>query len=501
MNRGYLGLSLVFIAIIFTACMDKNIQKRNLAIDPANMELKTKPGDNFYEYANGNWVKNNPIGDEYSQYCAFTELREQNKKQLKELVEEVSLRENVEQGSAAQKIRDLYNSGMDSVKIDQLGIQPIQKYIDRIDKIGNIDDVRQEIIFLHNLGMSPAFSFYGTTDPGNSQYTIATHSQGGLGLPDVEYYTGDDARSKEIREKYIGHVARMFVLTGISEDQAQKDAEALLKFETRMAENSMTRLEQRNPVKTYHRMTVEELMEMAPGFNWRAYYEGIGTPPFEEINVKQPGFYKNFSDMLSESEVNNWKTYLKWNLINQNASFLGSPLEIADFDFYEGFLSGVKEMKPRWKRVMDITSGYLGEPVGKIYVEKHFPPQAKERMVELVGNLKEALASRIDKVTWMSAPTKQKALEKLASMTVKVGYPDPEDWIDYSSMDIVEGDYLSNIFNARAFHNKRNIEKIGTPVNRNEWIMPPQTVNAGYIPSYNQIIFPAGILQPPFFFM
>lgn len=502
MNRGLLIFPVILInGLILTSCMDKKIQKENMAINPENMKQDVSPGEDFFEYANGAWIENNPIGDEYSQYGAFTELREKNKEQLKELVKEVSAMENAKPGGPAQKIRDFYNSGMDTGTIDNLGIKPLMPYLERINKLESKEDLENEIAYLHKTGINPLFGFFGSADPGNSDMVIATLNQGGLGLPDVEYYTADDPRSKEIRARYIDHVAKMLQFSGMDETQAQKDAETIMKIETRLAENSMTRLERRNPVKTYNKMSVEELIKLAPEFNWANYFNAIDAPEFEEINVRMPDFYSNLSNMINEVPVKDWKPYLKWNLINRNANFLSSDIEKADFGFYQGFLSGVKEMRPRWKRIMDFTSGYLGEPVGKIYVEKHFPPEAKERMVELVGNLKESLAHRIDKVVWMSDSTKQKALEKLDAMTVKVGYPDPEDWVDYSSMEIIEGDFLANIYNARKFHSNRNLSEIGKPVNKNEWVMPPQTVNAGYIPSYNQIIFPAGILQPPFFFM
>ncbi len=494
-------VTLILTGIIVTSCMNKKVQKANLAIDPANMDTTVNPGDDFFHYVNGGWIEANPIGDEYSQYGAFTVLIDENRKILNDLVAEVSKQENVESGSAAQKIRDFYNAGMDSVKIDELGYQPIVSYLERIEKIKDIKGVQNEIAQLHKNGIGVLFGFYGTTDPANSEMIMATYTQGGLGLPDVEYYTGDDDRSKEIREKYVEHIARMFILTGFSEEEAKKKAETIMKLETNLAKNSLTRLERRDPIKTYNRMTVDEFADITPELDWNGFYEILGTPDFSDVNIRMPEFYKAVNSMMKKVSVEDWKSYLEWNIINRNANFLSAEIEKADFDFYRGYLSGVKEMKPRWERIMNYTSGYLGEPIGKLYIEKYFPPAAKERMVELVGNLRYALGARIKGLEWMSDSTKQKALEKLAAMRVQIGYPDPDHWIDYSPFIVVEGDYLTNIMNGRKFYSKKNIDEIGKPVNRDEWIMSPQTVNAGYIPSYNQLVFPAGILQPPFFYM
>lgn len=506
-NNKFMKQKNVFIVVsiaaimIIGSCMNNKVQKANLAIDPANMDTTINPGEDFYHYTNGGWIAANPIGDEYSQYGVFRELYEKNQQQLNDLIKEVSKRKEVEKGSAAQKIRDFYNSGMDTIKIDKLGYEPIKPLLDKIEVLESINDVQNFIAQQHAVGQSVLFSFFGSTDPGNSEMIISTLNQSGLGLPDVEYYTSDDPRSKEIREKYVEHIEKMLTITGTPQEQAKKDAQTILDLETRLAKASMTRLERRDPNKTFNKMTFEEVKEQTPNLNWDAFFTTIGLQDPGDINVRMPDFYAEVNKLMIDIPVNDWRKYLKWHTVNNNANYLSPEIEKADFDFYQAFLSGVKQMRPRWKRVMSTTSGYLGEPFGKLYVEKHFPPEAKERMVKLVNNLKYSLGERIKALDWMTDSTKQKALEKLDVMTVKIGYPDPGDWVDFTPFEVVEGEYLTNINNGRKFYKHRNLDKIGKPVNRDEWVMSPQTVNAGYIPSYNQIVFPAGILQPPFFFL
>lgn len=499
-NAAYLFVISIISLAILNSCMQNKAQE-NLAIDPANMDETIKPGDDFFHYASGSWIKNNPIGDEYSQYGAFTELREMTKEQLKDLVTEVSNLSDVAQGTAEQKIRDFYNSGMDTARINELGIQPIKADFERIDKIENHTDLQEEIARLHNKGLSAVFSFFASVDPGNSKMNIATFNQGGLGLTDVEYYTSDDPKSKEIRQKYVEHMEKMFRLAGLPADEATGYAQTIMKIETRMAESSMTRLEQRDPVATYNKMSLADFEEMTPAYNWDLYFSMLGIKSPEEMNIRMPEFYREVSVMIGDVPVKDWKKYLKWTVLNGNANYLSGEIEKADFDFYQGYFQGIKEMKPRWKRITELTSSYLGEPLGKIYVKKHFPPEAKERMESLVANLKASLGERIKELAWMSDSTKEKALEKLQAMTVKVGYPDEGKWIDFSKFQVADGDFLANVYKGRKFYKQRTLDKIGKPVDRDEWVMPPQTVNAGYIPVYNEIVFPAGILQPPFFFM
>ena len=388
---------------------------------------------------------------------------------------------------------------MDTAIIEKLGIKAIEKELNKIKNIKNIEDVQNCIPEFQKFGISVLFHLFSTTDDKNSDMEIANLYQGGLGLGDVEYYSGDDKRSKEICEAYVAHIAKMFQLAGETIEKAEKNAVSVMSIETRLAKHSMTRVERRDPHKTYNKKTLIELQDISKNFNWTAYFINLDISDPGDIIVRQPEFFSEISKMMSDVSVEDWKAYLTWNLINRSAAYLSSKFVDADFGFYGTFLSGQKTIKPRWKRILSTTSASLGEPIGKLFVKKYFPPEAKERMEDLVANLKSSLANRIRKTDWMSEPTKLKALDKLSAMSVKIGYP--AKWRDFSSLKIVSGSFITNIRNANYFEFKKNIEKIGKPVDREEWIMPPQTVNAGYIPTFNEIVFPAGILQPPFFFL
>jgi len=488
---------LIIISFLITSCMN---QKQSLppAINLENMNQDINPGDDFFRYVNGGWLEKNTIPDEYSQYGSFNELIELNREILKTIVLEVS-KENSAVGTISQKIGDFYNSGMDTSAIEKLGIKAIEKELKMIDEIQNIEDVQNIISEFHKYGISALFHMFSSTDDKNSKMEIANLYQGGLGLNDVEYYSDKDKRSIEICTEYVAHISRMLVLAGEAKDEALRNASSIMTLETRLAKHSMTRVERRDPQKTYNKKTFTELQDISKDYNWDKYFKNIDVSDSGDIIVRQPEFFIEISKMMTDVPINDWKAYLKWNLINKSASYLSSEFVNTDFNFYGTFLSGQKTIKPRWKRVLSATSESLGEPIGKLFVQKHFPPEAKERMEDLVANLRSSLANRIRETEWMSKVTKAKALEKLSAMTVKIGYPD--QWRDYSSLNIVPGSFITNIRNSNYFEFKKNIAKIGKPVDREEWIMPPQTVNAGYIPTYNEIVFPAGILQPPFFFL
>ncbi len=473
---------------------DKAIAK---AINPELMDLTVKPGDNFFKYVNGGWMKANPIPPEYSQYGAFTILYEQNQKQLKQLVAEVSAEKNAKKGSVSQKIRDFYNSGMDTLRIEKLGVKAIQKDIDEINALKDKKAVQQYIAKMHKAGASTLFYFFSTADQRNSSMEIANFYQGGLGLPDVDYYRNNDDHSVKLRNDYKNHIAKMFQLAGDENTTSTKRAETVLKMETTLANNSRTRLELRDPIANYNKFTLTQLNDISTGFDWSLFFNTIGLPEPGDINVGQPDFFSGLSTMMQQYSLDDWKTYLLWNLINGSANYLSDDFVKQDFDFYGKTLSGKQAMKPRWKRVLANTSGALGEALGQLYVEKYFPPESKKRMVTLVENLRKAFAARIEKLDWMNEDTKKKAIEKLNAITVKIGYPDK--WRDYSKLDIVADSYLANVRAANAFEFERTLKKIGKPVDKTEWGMTPQTVNAYYNPSNNEIVFPAGILQPPFF--
>jgi len=492
--------SLLALTLGTTSCGNKAAEtKAEPAINSANMDTTVNPGDDFYQFANGSWLKNNPIPDEYSRYGAFEVLDEENYVQLKTIFAEASADKNAAAGSVNQKIRDFYNSGMDTVTIEKNGISPLKPELDQIEAFATAADVQKMLIRQHASGNYPLFYLFSSQDEKNSNQVIAMTYQGGLGMPDRDYYLEGDPRSKEIRAAYVAHMIKMFVLAGSTPEQAAKDADVVLKIETEMAKISSTRIELRNPVANYNKTDLAGLQKMAPEIDWKGYFTGLNLAENTEINIGQPKFISGMAKMINTVPVNDWKVYFRWDLINSAASSLSSDFDKEHFAFYGTVLSGAKEQQPRWKRMIDATSNSLGEAVGQLYVQKYFPPEAKKRMTDLVNNLKISLGERINSLSWMTEVTKKEAIAKLEKINVKIGYPDK--WIDYSSLTIGTDSYYANKRNARQFAVNRDIAKIGKPVDRSEWGMTPQTINAYYSPNMNEIVFPAAILQPPFFFM
>ncbi|PLX10168.1 MAG: peptidase M13, partial [Marinilabiliales bacterium] len=489
----------ITVMIGINACNNEVSQKKTMtkAIDKENMDMSVKPGDNLFQYANGGWINSNPIPDEYSQYGAFTVIYEENQEQLKSLVEEVSAQKDTKQGSVNQKIRDFYNSGMDTVKIEELGVNALATQLDEITNLKTKEDIEKQVAVMHRRGSYPLFYFFASTDQRNSSMEIGNFYQGGIGLPDMDYYINESDRSEGIRQAYLEHLKKMFILKGETEERAKEAAETVMNIETDLAKVSRTRLELRNPVANYNKMTLDELKEHSPDFGWDNYFGALGVSDPGGMNVGQPDFIGSMGNILNKYDVEEWKDYLTWNLLDNSANYLNQAFVDQNFDFFGKTLSGRKKLQPRWKRVLNNTSGRLGEAIGQLYVEKYFPAESKERMLVLVENLRKSFAKRIDELDWMSDTTKAKAQEKLASITVKVGYPDK--WRDYSKLEVTPDNYYLNVSNAREFEFNRNIEKIGKPVDKTEWGMTPQTVNAYYSPTNNEIVFPAGILQPPFF--
>ncbi|MGE5480228.1 MAG: M13 family metallopeptidase [Chloroflexota bacterium] len=486
-------------ALTLTGCGkgDNGAKMNNVkAIDAADMDTKVKPGDDFFEYANGGWLKKNPIPGEYSRYGAFEELNELNLKQMRELMESAA-KSGSGKGTNEQKIGDFYSSGMDQDKINKDKLNGIKFLFDKVDGVKTIADVQRVAAELHTYGIYPMFYIYSGQDEKNSDMVIANFYQGGLGLPDRDYYVGTDKRSGEIRDAYLKHVEKMFTLANLGDGAAA--AKKIMDLETKLAKASSTRLELRDPKANYNKMKVEELVKLAPDFDWMGYFKTIGINNPGEINIGQTRFAAEFSKLQKSVPVEDWKTYMKWNILNETSNYLASDFEQEHFNFYGKSLTGREKMQDRWKRVLNTTSGSLGEAVGKLYVEKHFPPEAKKRMLDLVNNLKAALKERIQKVSWMSEGTRQKALEKLATINVKIGYPDK--WEDYSKLEITPDSYVKNVLNANRFQFAKDMAKINKPVDRKEWHMTPQTVNAYYSPNMNEIVFPAAILQPPFFYL
>ncbi len=463
-------------------------------INPAHMDRSVPPCRDFFQYANGNWIKQNPIPADQSTWGAFNLLRERNRLILKEILEEAAGAEAAP-GSPRQMVGDFYASGMDTKAIDRAGLEPLRPELARIAAIRNGHDLAAAIARGRITGGGPGFGFFVGQDDKESTAYIAQFAQGGLSLPDRDYYTNQDARSREIRAKYLEHVARMFGLMGEKPLLARAHAGIVLAMETRLAQASMTRVERRDPNAVYHKMTMDELAELAP-FDWGVYRRTLGLKA-TTVLVRQPGFFREFSAMAREVPLAQWRTYLRWHALTAAAGHLSAPFEREDFAFFGTTLSGVKEMSERWKRVQDATDHALGEALGQLYVERAFGPEAKERALALVANLRAALGERIRGLDWMGPATRVAALDKLAALTVKIGYPDR--WRDYAGLEVGRTSYADNLARARAFEFKRNLAKLGRPIDRGEWEMTPPTVNAYYNPQMNEIVFPAGILQPPFF--
>ena len=481
----------------FYSC-DHNGKQDVPAIDPANLDTSVNPGDDFDTYANGGWKKLNPLPADRARYGTFDKLAEVAEKQLNDLVEETAKTKNAK-GSIPDKIATLFNEGMDTAKIQADGIKPLLPYFEEIDKIQTLDDVQKEIIQMHKYGFSPLFGFYGATDGKNSNMVISQLVQAGIGMPDRDYYLLENAHSKELRAKYEEYITRMFGLLKENEQNSKQYAEKIMGIETRLAKASMSRLEMRDPNKTYNKATTKQLIDMSPSFNWIGFFKSAGIGDPGEININQPAFIQQISLLMNEISVEDWKIYLKWNLINGTAPYLSDDFVMASFDFYGKTMTGAEKIRPRWKRIIGVTSESLSEALGQLYVAKYFPPEAKARMLKLVENLKSSLGERIKNLDWMAPETKQKAMEKLQAMNVKIGYPDK--WRDYSALDIKDDAFVLNVIRSNQFETNYNLNKINKPVDKADWFMSPQTVNAYYSPDMNEIVFPAAILQPPFFFL
>lgn len=474
--------------------------KKSTGIDLTNLDTTVMPQQDFYEYACGGWIKKNPLKPEYARYGTFDQLRENNQSQLNDLINELSKGKNAV-GSVQQKIADLYNLGMDEATLNAQGKEPIQAELNAIAAISTREALKAKVVELHTQQISPFFYFFGEADFANSDMNIGWLYQGGLNLGDRDYYLEQDARSKEIREKYLEHIGKIVALSGYDK-MVNADANALAKkvfdLETRMAKASMDKLDQRNPEKVYHKISVEELNKIAPEFTWSAYFAAANLSDMKELNVSQPDFIKDISTILKSEDLNTLKAYLAWEYTNSAASYLSDDFVNQNFEFYDKVLSGSEELRPRWKRSVGVVNSALGEAVGQAYVAKYFPAESKERMLKLVRNLQAALADRINNLSWMTNDTKAKAQEKLATFHVKIGYPDK--WRNYSKLEIKKEDsYWANILRSNKCDFEYLMSEVNKPLDKDKWGMFPQTVNAYYNPTTNEICFPAGILQPPFF--
>ena len=464
--------------------------------DIANMDTSVKPSDDFFMYANGGWIKRTPIPPEYSRWGSFNQLIEKNNDALHDVAERAA-RETTATDPDAKKVGDYYASGMDEATVEVARARPLTDELKRIDGVKDRTDVLKEIAHLHTLGITSLFGFTSGQDDKNSTMVIAQAYQGGLGMPDRDYYTKTDDASKKLRDQYVEHVTKMLTLLGEDPKAAGEHAKKILTLETSLAQASRTKVELRDPQKNYNKMKTSALQALTPGFKWDAYFKESNLLDPGELNVGQPDFFKGADKVFASTAIDDWKEYFRWHLVHATAAELSADFVNENFNFYETTLRGTQQIKPRWKRVVASTDNSIGEALGKLYVADYFPPESKARMLDLVNNLRSALADRIKTLEWMDEPTKQAALKKLAAFTVKIGYPDK--WRDYSVLRIDRGPYVLNAVRASMFDIRRELNKIGKPVDRTEWGMTPPTVNAYYNPKLNEIVFPAGILQPPFF--
>jgi len=462
----------------------------------SNLDKSCKPCDNFYEFAMGGWMKANPIPAEYPSWGTFTQLRDGNLTAMRSILDAAAA-EKTKAGTDAQKIGDFYASCMDTTAIDAAGLKPLASDFAAIDAISDRKSLDAEIARLQREGANVLFRFNSGQDIKDSTRVIANANQGGLGMPDRDYYFRDDEKSKQLRADYLRHVAKMFELAGDPADKATTEANTVMSLETALAKASRTRVELRDPEKNYNLLPVADLKTLTPDWNWENYLHAIDAPPVPQINIRQPDFFKAMNQELGTVSLADWKVYLRWHLIHASAPGLPDKFVNENFDFYDRKLSGTKEILPRWKRCVQSTDRNLGEALGKVYVDKYFPPAAKARAKEMVNNLIAALREDIPTLSWMGPETKKEALAKLEAFNVKIGYTDR--WRDYSKLTIGRTSYAANIRHSFEFELARQLAKIGKPVDRTEWGMTPPTVNAYYNSTMNEIVFPAGILQPPFY--
>jgi putative endopeptidase len=496
-NTIFAAMTLLFFSSTLLSCSPK-VQEKAKAIDASDMDLTVNPATDFDNYANGGWKVKNPLPEDKSRFGTFDKLRDTAEKQLQTLFAKVTS-EKHEQGTIGQKIADMYNMGMDSATIEMQGADPIKPYLAEVATIKTSDEVQSMLARYQADGNGTLFAFFSSNDNQNSNWVIPHLYQAGLGLSDRDYYLNDDDRSKKIREEYQSYMGKMFVLAGNNEATSKTKAGTVMTFETRLAKASMSRIDMRDPDKTDNKMDLPGLTSLSPGYDWNKFFTEMGFPNQKEFNVGMPEYFKEIGQMMTDVPVNDWKVYLEWNIINSAAPYLSSAFVDLNFNFYGKEMKGQEKNRDRWKRVQGTVSGSLSEAIGQLYVAEYFPQQAKERMVKLVENLRISLGQRIDSLAWMSNETKLKAHEKLAAINVKIGYPDK--WRDYSRLEIKNESYYANVLRTWKFETEYDFSKINKAVDRGEWLMPPQMVNAYYHPLMNEIVFPAAILQPPFFYL
>ncbi|MGH9430514.1 MAG: M13 family metallopeptidase [Terriglobia bacterium] len=469
----------------------------NGALDLKSIDPKVKACTDFYTYANEGWLSHNPIPPQYPSWGRFNELAIRNRKDLRAILEKAAADKSAASGSNEQKIGRYYASCMDQTARDTAGVKPLDPDFQKIEQIHDTPSLEAEIANLQKLGVNVLFRFSSSQDLKNSSEEIGDADQGGLGLPNRDYYTKQDAKSKQIRDEYVAHAGKMFELLGDDATQSAAEAKTVMHIETRLAQASLTPVQRRDPQALYHKMDLAQLKAITPAFDWESYFEEVGHPHMGAINVDVPAFFKEVNQALTGVSLADWKTYLRWRLIDRAAPDLSSPFVAENFNFKGHILTGSKENLPQWQRCVAATDRGLGEALGQVYVKDYFPPAAKVRAEKMVANLIAALRSDISTLSWMGPETRKAAIAKLAAIMQKIG--NPSKWRDYSALMVNRGLFVENAFRANQFEFHREINKIGKPVDRTEWDMTPPTVNAYYDPSMNEIVFPAGILQPPFF--
>ena len=489
---------LLAAALTYPAAASGHASAPPKPIDPANRDSTVAPCVDFFQYADGGWIKANTIPADKARWGSFEELADRNRTVLRSIAEEAAAKTDSPKGSNRQKVGDFWAAGMGTEAIEKAGTKPLEPWLAKIDALKSNAELPALLAFFHEVRVTGGFGLRVVPDQKESTRYIPALSQGGLALPERDYYLKDDPKSVELRAKYVAHVARMLELLGDAPDAARKSAESVVAFETKLAKASRGRVELRDPQKNYNKRTLAELSAEAPGFDWKAYLAAVGIPAGQDLNVRQPAFFTAFAAAAANEPVDSWKAYLRWHAVHGSVNLLPTRFEEESFAFFGKTLRGIPEQEERWRRVLAATDRALGEALGELYVERAFSAKSKERVRQLVENLRAALKARIEALPWMGPGTKKAALAKLAAFRVKIGYPDT--WRDYSKLPISRASYFENVVKAHAFEEKRNLAKLGKPIDRTEWSMTPPTVNAYYNSSMNEIVFPAGILQPPFFY-
>ena len=489
-----------FIVIVVAAltslshAQQSSIEKHEPALDVNSMDRSVDPCVDFFAYSCGGWIKNNPIPPDQSSWDTYSKMEDENRARLRAILEAAAV-PDPKRNMVQEKIGDYYASCMDETAINAKGAEPLDPHLKRIAAISSKAELADAAAAMTDDNV--LFRFESIQDFHDTNQVIANADQGGLGLPDRDYYLKDDAKSAELRKAYVAHVQKMFQLLGDKPEVAASEAPTVMRIETALARGSMTRVDRREPKNLDHKMTSAELAKISPEFQWPVYFAKVGTPALSSLNVAVPGFFKALNEAIDKESLDDWKTYLRWHLVHAYARYLSAPFLDENFAFFGKTLQGQQELKPRWKRCTEDVDDYLGEALGQAYVEKYFPPEAKQQALKMVKQIEAAMEQDINSLTWMSATTKQQALGKLHAMANKIGYPDK--WRDYGKLEIIRGDEVGNVERSRKFEFNRQLAKIGKPVDRGEWDMTPPTVNAYYNPQLNDINFPAGVLQPPAF--